>query len=74
LGGLYRFLSHKWYFDTVYNRFVNRPLLEGAYNLVFALIDKGLLETFGPTGLGSLTTKIGATITSQQTGRVFEYA
>ena len=72
--GVYRFLSHKWYFDTVYNRLVNRPLLTAAYNTVFALIDKGLLETFGPTGLGDLSIKAGAHITAQQTGRVFEYA
>lgn len=41
---------------------------------MFALIDKGLLETFGPTGFGNLSLKVGAEITAQQSGRVFEYA
>jgi len=47
----YRFLSHKWGFDTVYNYFINKPLLVGSYNVPFSLIDKGLLEIAGPTGL-----------------------
>lgn len=71
---VYRFLSHKWYFDTVYNRLFNQPILEWAYNTVFGLIDKGLLETAGPTGLGNLSTRIGAEVAAVQTGRVFEYA
>lgn len=70
---LHRFLSHKWYFDTVYNRFVNKPLLQGAYRVVFALIDKGLLEFFGPTGLSEKAVSLGRRFTSYQTGRVYDY-
>lgn len=72
--GLHRFLSHKWYFDTVYNRFINQPLLEGGYRIVFALIDKGFLETFGPTGAGKVSFLVGNVVTSFQTGRVYDYA
>jgi len=70
----HRFLSHKWYFDTVYNRLLNQPLLEGSYTTVFAMIDKGLLELVGPTGLGKTSFRLGSFITSFQTGRVYEYA
>lgn len=71
---VFRFLSHKWYFDLVYNRFVNQPLLIHAYNLTFSLIDKGLLEEFGPRGAGVLLNRAGRILASAQTGRVFDYA
>lgn len=70
----YRFLSYKWGFDTVYNQFINKPLMEGAYNITFSLIDKGLLEVAGPTGLGRQTILAGRLLASVQTGRVYDYA
>lgn len=70
---LYRFLSFKWGFDTVYNRFINKPLLQGAYNIPFSLIDKGLLEQMGPTGLGKMAVAIGYQLTKAQTGQVTDY-
>lgn len=71
---MHRFLSHKWYFDTVYNRLINQPLLEGAYRVVFVLLDKGLLEYFGPTGLSTSSFRLGNIVTAFQTGRVYDYA
>lgn len=71
---LYRFLALKWGFDTIYNRFLNKPLLQGAYNIPFSLIDKGLLEQAGPTGLGKAATALGRWLTTAQTGRVSDYA
>jgi proton-translocating NADH-quinone oxidoreductase chain L len=70
----YRFLSYKWGFDTVYNQFINKPLMEGAYNVTFSLIDKGLLEVAGPTGLSRQTIVLGRLLASAQTGRVYDYA
>jgi proton-translocating NADH-quinone oxidoreductase chain L len=70
----YRFLSYKWGFDTVYNQYVNRPLMEGAYNITFSLIDKGLLEVAGPTGLGRQTILAGRWLARVQTGRAYDYA
>lgn len=74
LRAWYRFLSHKWYFDTVYNRFVNQPLLEFAYKTVFRFLDKGLLEFIGPTSAGRIISKVGFHITRAQTGKVYDYA
>jgi NADH:ubiquinone oxidoreductase subunit 5 (subunit L)/multisubunit Na+/H+ antiporter MnhA subunit len=71
---VYRFLSHKWYFDTVYNRMINQPLLECGYRVVFALLDKGLLEAIGPTGLGKLSFQAGTFVTAVQSGRAYDYA
>lgn len=70
----HRFLSHKWYFDTVYNRLVNQPILYISYSNVFTLIDRGILEYFGPTGLGSFSVRLGNKIKEAQRGLVYEYA
>ncbi len=74
LRAAYRFLTFKWGFDTVYNRLINQPLIEGAYNITFSLIDKGLLEVAGPTGLGKASMQLGRTLIKTQTGRVYDYA
>lgn len=46
----------------------------GAYNITFSLIDKGLLEVAGPTGLGRQTILFGRLLAAAQTGRVYDYA
>jgi len=32
---IYFFLTYKWYFDAIYNEYINRPLLTLAYNVIF---------------------------------------
>jgi NADH-ubiquinone oxidoreductase chain 5 len=71
---LYRFMSYKWYFDVVYNNFINMPVLHGAYSIVFVTLDRGFLECVGPTGLGAFTiAKAGAVVANTQTGKVQAY-
>jgi NADH:ubiquinone oxidoreductase subunit 5 (subunit L)/multisubunit Na+/H+ antiporter MnhA subunit len=70
---LHRFLSHKWYFDVVYNRLINQPLLETSYQYVFKSIDKGVLEVYGPTGLSKHVQFVGNFVTRLQTARVYDY-
>lgn len=48
--------------------------MEGAYNIVFSLVDKGLLELAGPTGASKQTVRLGRLLASVQTGRVYDYA
>jgi proton-translocating NADH-quinone oxidoreductase chain L len=74
LRNTHRFLSHKWYFDTVYNRLINQPLLTWAYNISFKALDKGIIELFGPTGFGKLTFTAAKRTVSVQTGRLYTYA
>lgn len=52
----------------MYNRLLNEPLLKGAYNVTFSLIDKGILEVAGPTGGGKLTYSLGRQLARVQTG------
>lgn len=51
---LYKFYNKKWFFDTVYNLFIGYPLLKFGYNVTFKLMDKGVIEFFGPYGLSLL--------------------
>jgi hypothetical protein len=53
----YKFLNKKWFFDKVYNVYVGYPLLKVGYNVTFKLIDKGLIELFGPYGLACLNSR-----------------
>lgn len=71
---VHRFLSYKWYFDLLYNRYINLPILRFAFRVPFELIDKGVIELVGPRGLyfsffrGSLKSK------EYQTGVIYQYA
>jgi hypothetical protein len=52
--GIYNFLSYKWYFDVLYNKYLNIPLLQKSRVYIFELGDKGLLEFFGPLSVDKL--------------------
>jgi NADH-ubiquinone oxidoreductase chain 5 len=74
LREIYQFLTHKWYFDAVYNEIINRPLVRFAYRAVFRLLDKGILELFGPYGI-SYALFFGANKMKKiQSGQVYYYA
>lgn len=68
------FLTHKWCFDDVNNALLNKPLLQHAYNGPFVMIDRGLLEYVGPTGLSTLIRRASHFLVSVQTGRAYDYA
>ena len=50
----YKLYNKKWFFDTVYNLFIGYPVLKFGYNVTFKLMDKGVIEFFGPYGLSLL--------------------
>lgn len=54
--------------------FLNKPLLQHAYNGPFVLIDRGLLEYVGPTGFSMLLRRASFVLSSAQTGRAYDYA
>lgn len=45
--------SKKFYIDAIYNWYITIPTLNWALNYSYKLLDKGLYETAGPTGLYS---------------------
>lgn len=54
--------------------FVNKPLLQHAYNGPFVLVDRGLLEYVGPTGFSAVLRRISFVLSSTQSGRAYDYA
>jgi len=43
--------AKKYFFDSFYNKMITKPVLIGAYQIFYKLVDKGFLEYFGPTGI-----------------------
>lgn len=70
----YRFLINRWYFDFLYNFYVGYPLMKFSYNKCYKLLDKGVIELYGPLGIFNILTahsKIGVAI---HTGSISTYA
>jgi hypothetical protein len=68
---IFVFLNKKWHFDAIYNLFFNLPLLKISYDLFFVLIDKGLLEIFGPKGLYNFSLKLSRYAESMHIGNLY---
>jgi len=70
---VYFFLAKKWYFDLLYNNIFVFNLLSAFYLLTFKVIDRGLIEFFGPLSLVRLINKFSALLSSFQTGFLYNY-
>ncbi len=73
LKSIYSFLSYKWYFDVIYNKLINLPLLKTCYNVIFKVIDKGFLEHSGPYFFSILLSRLATDVKQMQTGYVYRY-
>jgi len=74
LKKVHRFLSYKWYFDLLYNRYLNLSFLRFAFRVPFELVDKGVIELAGPRGLYSSFFRFSLKNKGYQTGVVYQYA
>lgn len=70
---VYNFLVKKWYFDLIYNNLFVFNLLRSFYELTFKLIDRGLIEFFGPLTIVRFTNKVSAAFSFFQTGFLYNY-
>lgn len=73
LKSVWFFFLKKWYFDTIYTNKIVYNLLISGYNVSFVLIDKGILEIFGPKGITSGLYKLGKLLISFHTGYIYNY-
>ena len=71
---LYAFLNKKWYFDKLYNEYINKKLLLFGYVVSFKGIDKGIVEMFGPYGLATTFSTLSKRTSKFQTGLLYHYA
>jgi len=70
---LYTFLIQKWHFDQITNETVANIMFFG-YRNTFQLIDKGIIEAFGPSGLGFNLQLLSVNFVNYQSGKVYNYA
>lgn len=70
---LYTFLNRKWFFDKVYNEYINQSVLNLGYQISYKIVDRGLIENLGPYGLSRLFYKDSFNILKYQTGLLYHY-
>ena len=70
----YNFLNKKWYFDKIYYEFINQNILQISYNVTYRLVDKGIIEFFGPYGLLFIFSNWSKQVVLIQTGYIYHYS
>jgi NADH-ubiquinone oxidoreductase chain 5 len=70
---LYRFFNQKYFFDNLYASFIINPALQFGY-ITSKMLDRGVLEHFGPFGLGYSLTSTSNRINTLDTGVIPFYA
>lgn len=72
-GPMHSFLSHKWYFDEIYNFvFVKGTALLG--DLFWKIGDKKIIDGLGPDGVTGVTKAGASGLSKLHTGYIFHYA
>ena len=71
---MYAFLNKKWYFDKIYNEYINKKMLLFGYFVSFKGIDKGIVEMFGPYGVATTFSTLSKRFAKLQSGFIYHYA
>lgn len=71
---LYTFFNSKWHFDYVYNSFIVLPVLQFGNTITYKLIDRGIIELLGPTGISIVLTNTSRFLSRIQSGYIYQYA
>lgn len=74
LRPVFFFLSNKWYWEVLYNRLIVRPLLQFGNIVSYKLLDRGLFEILGPSGLSRGLISLARSFSLLQSGYIFHYA
>jgi NADH-ubiquinone oxidoreductase chain 5 len=71
---VYTFLNNKWHFDSIYNYYIVKPTFKWGHDVSYKILDRGIIETMGPTGITALVSNLTKWISSLQSGYVYNYA
>jgi NADH-quinone oxidoreductase subunit L len=71
--GLHEILYHKYYIDELYNAVVVRPLLWISRNLLWKVVDVGVIDG-SVNGIATGSREIGSALRHQQSGNTRSYA
>jgi NADH-quinone oxidoreductase subunit L len=70
---LYNFLSRKWYFDRLYNQMITQKVLFASYEFSYKDLDRGIIETAGPSGVINSIKLFNGSLKQIQSGIIFNY-
>jgi NADH-ubiquinone oxidoreductase chain 5 len=70
---IYSFFNKKWFFDKIYNEYISQFFFTISYTVTYKIIDRGIIEIFGPIGLSSFITQKALYISKLQTGYLYHY-
>jgi len=70
---IYNFLNKKWFFDKVYNESFGQFFFKFGYSVSYKIIDKGVIEFFGPSGLSKVISVLSYNISRFQSGYLYNY-
>jgi NADH:ubiquinone oxidoreductase subunit 5 (subunit L)/multisubunit Na+/H+ antiporter MnhA subunit len=71
---LYFFLSNKWYWDWLYNQTIAKPFLNFGHIVSYKVLDRGLFEALGPSGLSQGVQYLARSFSLLQSGYIYHYA
>jgi NADH-ubiquinone oxidoreductase chain 5 len=71
---LYTFFNSKWFFDYIFNSYLVKPIFNWGHTVSYKLLDRGLIEYFGPLGVSRLINSLSILISSLQSGYIYNYA
>ena len=71
---LYTFFNRKWFFDKVYNDWLNQSMIRWSYKWTYLSLDRGLIEMLGPFGLIEGTYSLSTSMRNLQGGQFFHGA
>lgn len=69
----YNFFNRKWFFDKIYNEYINQNLLIFGYKVSYKIIDKGIIEILGPLGLSAIILQKAKYFFNLQSGFIYHY-
>jgi NADH-ubiquinone oxidoreductase chain 5 len=71
---IYTFLNNKWHFDSIYNHYLVKPMFKWGHDVSYKILDRGLIEVFGPAGVQVSVKNSTQWLSSLQSGFVYNYA
>ena len=70
---IYNFLNRKWFFDKIYNECFGQFFFKFAYSTSYKIVDRGVFELWGPTGLSFYILKLASKLYTIQSGYLYHY-
>ena len=71
--GFYHFFNKKWYFDKLYNSYINSSVSSLGYKVTYQNLDRGVFEDMGPTGFSFIISKIAKTLKNVYFGILYQH-